>query len=296
MKLYICGNGFDLHHGFKTSYRDYRDFLLNNYPDALMSFENCPYLRLNSPCFDRWSNLEDALTFEYEECMEDVLNLYYPDVLNDDSDSRWHNIGNELELQTEFVYAFTGQYFYEWFKTIDFFYPSSLIKMDKDGLFITFNYTEVLENFYHINPTNVMHIHGNLDFKNTSNLQFGSTYNDSDEIRNNLEKLYGRDDYYTVSIEPGVNEIISYCDVASKKINNNYEPLKRFISRGNIDELIIMGHSIIGLDYPYYRDIIVPMLTNSTKWIIYTRSEKDKTDAKEFLNISQISNYKLLEW
>lgn len=26
-KLYIIGNGFDIHHGLKTQYRDYKEYL-----------------------------------------------------------------------------------------------------------------------------------------------------------------------------------------------------------------------------------------------------------------------------
>ncbi|WP_425803332.1 AbiH family protein [Desulfitobacterium sp. Sab5] len=34
MKLYICGNGFDLHHGYNTGYCNYRSFLLEYHYDA----------------------------------------------------------------------------------------------------------------------------------------------------------------------------------------------------------------------------------------------------------------------
>lgn len=35
MRLFIIGNGFDLHHGLKTSYRDYALFLQTRYPDVM---------------------------------------------------------------------------------------------------------------------------------------------------------------------------------------------------------------------------------------------------------------------
>lgn len=31
MNLYICGNGFDLYHGLKTKYSDYKTFLESHY-------------------------------------------------------------------------------------------------------------------------------------------------------------------------------------------------------------------------------------------------------------------------
>ena len=30
MKLFIIGNGFDLYNGYKTSYLDFKDFLIDN--------------------------------------------------------------------------------------------------------------------------------------------------------------------------------------------------------------------------------------------------------------------------
>lgn len=39
MKLYIVGNGFDLNHGRKTSYWDYRNHLLEKYPDLVNKFD-----------------------------------------------------------------------------------------------------------------------------------------------------------------------------------------------------------------------------------------------------------------
>ena len=39
-RLYIIGNGFDLAHGLKTSYWNFREFLFREYPNFLESFES----------------------------------------------------------------------------------------------------------------------------------------------------------------------------------------------------------------------------------------------------------------
>lgn len=33
-KLFIIGNGFDMAHGLPTSYNDFREYLIKEYPDA----------------------------------------------------------------------------------------------------------------------------------------------------------------------------------------------------------------------------------------------------------------------
>lgn len=59
MKLYIIGNGFDLNHGRKTSYRNYRDFLEENYPEIIRKFEALEYIRGAEWDKDsRWDDLE----------------------------------------------------------------------------------------------------------------------------------------------------------------------------------------------------------------------------------------------
>lgn len=87
MKLYICGNGFDLHHGYKTRFTDYKEFLKEYYPHSFSYFEEFRYLDLSLS--DKWSDLEQSLSINYEDCIEDAISGFYPD-LNDDSDSRWY--------------------------------------------------------------------------------------------------------------------------------------------------------------------------------------------------------------
>ena len=43
MKLYIIGNGFDLNHGMKTAYWNYREFLAQNHSTIIREYENSPY-------------------------------------------------------------------------------------------------------------------------------------------------------------------------------------------------------------------------------------------------------------
>lgn len=48
MKLYIVGNGFDLNHGRKTSYWDYRNHLLEKYPDLVNKFDTMEHTSISS--------------------------------------------------------------------------------------------------------------------------------------------------------------------------------------------------------------------------------------------------------
>ncbi|OPX92307.1 MAG: hypothetical protein A4E53_00564 [Pelotomaculum sp. PtaB.Bin104] len=109
-----------------------------------------------------------------------------------------------------------------------------------------------------------------------------------------IEK-YGDDDFYAVSIEPGVNHIINFCEVASKNLNQNYVQLKSFIESTEIDEVIVMGHSIMGVDFPYYLEVIVPALIGC-RWKFYWHSNMDQDDIKAFINQFPLKNYTTVKW
>ncbi len=326
MKLYICGNGFDKHHGYKTGYEDYKKFLMENYLHSFTAFERFEYLNISKT--DRWSDLEESLSIDYYNCIDDAVSEYYPD-LNNDSDSRWHEIDIDLDEQTKFIYDFTGRYFLEWLHQVDFSNPQNLLNLDKSTKYVTFNYTSTLERVYNIPSGNIYHIHGYLDSIDCRDIldwfipsfstieeaeiteqiqvdemnndtirkqiQFGSIGNNSEAIKNELEKKYGQDDFYSVSIKPGISHIIKFCDASSKSLQKNFEALKLFISDKNIDEVIIMGHSILGVDKSYYSEIIVPALKDC-QWTFYYYSEDDRNKIDKFINLFSLSKYTLKEW
>lgn len=312
MRLIICGNGFDLHHGYKTGYYDYRNFLLENYPDSCSAFEDFPYISLSDS--DRWSDLEQSLTIDYEECADNAVSMYYPN-MSDDSDSRWDGINVDLEEQTKFIFDFTGRYFLQWFTHTDFSDPQKLMDLGKNDCYLTFNYSSTLEKVYNIKSENIMHIHGQIDFVDelseltrrieditatgkveaAEGIQFGSVENNGEIIKKEMERIYGQDDFYGASIEPGIYHIIEFCKVASKNLEMNYDSLNNFITDNDIDEVIVMGHSLIGVDYPYYADIIVPKL-KECRWVFHWHSNSDKKDIEEFIKKFSIKDFFFVEW
>lgn len=327
MKLIICGNGFDLHHGFRTSYNAYKDFLLSRYPHSFRDFEDFRYLSLSNS--DRWSDLESSLTIDYEEFIYNSISDYYPD-WNNDSDSRWYDLDIDIEQQTKFIYDFTGKYFFEWLSDIDYSVAKEKLGcIEPEDLFINFNYTSTLEVVYKIPEENVFHIHGSIDSIDKGNIQawhtpsfntieeaeiaeqfqsdefnngivrehiqFGSIHNTPNLIKQELVKSFEHDDFYSVSIEPAINKLVAFCEAGAKDIERNYEPLKKFTEDKQIDQIVVMGHSILGVDKAYYSDIIVPAFQDSY-WSFYYHSEDNFLDAKEFVRQFGIENFEFIKW
>ena len=84
--FFIIGNGFDRHHGLKTSYLDYYHFLENNCPDVLgdiglSKFFNGAYCSARPKKNDIfWTEIEKNLEYDYEEHLEETVFAYAPDL------------------------------------------------------------------------------------------------------------------------------------------------------------------------------------------------------------------------
>ena len=83
MTFYVIGNGFDLHYGLNTTYRNFKEFLLKNgYRELVRKVDQLFYERgsFSPKEIDTWSKFEDMLqVFNYldadeiyDEAMDDA--------------------------------------------------------------------------------------------------------------------------------------------------------------------------------------------------------------------------------
>ena len=137
-KLYVIGNGFDLHHGLPCGYADFRAWLQVNRPDVHREL-----IRLYGESdSDLWRDFEKGLS-----CFD--LDNYPNDVKRADL----------VKLKDGLNEAFGG-----WVKTIGAPGKEKAIEdIDKSAVFFTFNYTRTLEDFYGIDESRVVHLHGVVD-------------------------------------------------------------------------------------------------------------------------------------
>lgn len=293
MRLYIIGNGFDLNHGLKSSYSNYRDFLFRNHYNILRSFEDLQFLE-NCHSDSLWTDLEFSLSLNYEEMAQSVIEDGYPDLMSD-SDSRWNNIQCQTEDDLKFIHDFTGDCLISWLSSISTVGISKKFILG-EGAYVTFNYTNTLEYVYKIPPNNILHIHGVLGGIGENKIQFGSINNDWNIVQRNLEQTYGADEFYGASIEFGVRNIVDYCKNSYKCLFGNYDRLKKFLFQfSEINEIVIMGHSFEGIDEEYYRDIFVPLFKNK-KWIFYTYTLDDNYKYQNFVKKYGIDNSIQCRW
>lgn len=67
MKLYIIGNGFDLHHGLPTSYGDYKRFLSKKYAGTVQDYED--FVGIHNKKKEAWKDIENALKVDYRKVL-----------------------------------------------------------------------------------------------------------------------------------------------------------------------------------------------------------------------------------
>lgn len=190
MRLWIVGNGFDLHHGLKTSYLDYKAYLCQQHNPcknergeikrdllprevcrncckcnfektdcSVPKFNNLPRNEFKE---DLWRDLEEGCS----------INL---DALLDSLDG-WEKKAALALLDggLDFAEIFTGDDFHKWLKDVESGL-SELSDSDKemlkiDGIsvgngdaFLNFNYTSTLQKFYDIPDDQILYVHGRVE-------------------------------------------------------------------------------------------------------------------------------------
>ena len=297
MKLYIIGNGFDLNHGRKTSYWDYKNYLSERYPDLVYKFDSVEYTKGADVNVDnRWSDLENALQLYYEAAFSEIVENYYPNLYSERTPG-WDDISIEVSNRYGFLKKFTRDCFYEWIegenqKTIEDYYKRN--DVDFKSCFVTFNYTNTLETLYNIPAKHILHIHGIVDLWST--IQFGTPENNPVKAQENLEGQFRQDEFYNITVDPGISSLIECMNYAYKDIVGNMRHLSTFVDHiYGINEVVIMGHSFWGIDAPYYSQIIIPRFAN-VFWTIYVHDNRDMYEAQQFIQYYNLKKYNIVRW
>ena len=276
MKLFIIGNGFDKGHGLTTSYWNFRTYLKNMYPEFLDAFESHYYIY---PANDEeaqknllWNELEKNLA----NIDEDVI---IDDALQMDMDLESGDVGIEDTLYEYFTEDYKyierlAKYLKQWVRTIrirDVKPKTSLINSSQEALYITFNYTAVLEQAYGISESKIIHIHGSL------------REHEYDPVlgHGNIERIERIDERLEEAEQMYDEKEISICKVVKDYYERTYKDVNRYMYRlfklneKNIDEICVIGHSVAGVDLPYFKNIDI--ITRKTAyWSVYYFGSDEK--------------------
>jgi len=282
LKLFIIGNGFDIAHGMKTKYSDFKRFLEQNYPNAVPDY-NLPAMVpepyetkdggeeydenvkveaiiriLDTTEGGDWRDVETSLgMLDYSEFLDN-----YNDYLDDEGDidekafrDEFYNNGDNARYLCGAL-ASIPHYFSLWANKIRIRHKklqafSDMINKYED-LFLNFNYTLTLEKLY--GAKNVCHIHGQ---KGDEELYFGHG-NDRDKTDDYQIKWFGAE-----------GELISLESCLRKNTFEAYSVHKDFFKKiKDVDEVYTFGFSYSPVDEFYINIICKVLKGKNASWFM----------------------------
>lgn len=304
-KLYIIGNGFDLHHGLSTSYTDFEHHLKTHHIQLLDSLNK--YYSFASIDQDLWSKFEENLAYLDKAGLIDYLSEYY-----DDTSDRGRNaMGIETETYLKLLTNGLRREFSEFIlkaetKIID---RIKRIPIDRDAKYISFNYTKTLEKYYLIPNDNIFYIHGIAREK--EGIILGHSTDPELFIDENIEPTPPKDaseetleqwyeymsDQHNPIYDDCVSTVNSYFLNSFKNTNSIIkENLDYFSDLSDVKEVFIYGHSMSDVDMAYIEKI-ASTVKSDCYWSVsyFGKNEKEEIEySLENLNISSES-YQLIK-
>lgn len=280
-KLYIIGNGFDLHHGIRSRYSDFKAFLKQE-DEGLFDLvrEYLPVVEDSDYPNNDWSNFEAALVDIDIDYMVDNNSVFLPSCADEDwSDSGHHDFQYEIGRIVDSLSATLRSQFAKWVRTIEIpdtlSAPNRLSTLEIDGLYLSFNYTSTLASVYSVPVTNTLHIHGEAAMNNTD-LVLGHAWKPS-EIR-------------SLNDHPGVENqdirLTEAYDILDEYFSKTFKPSEKiiqdnkafFTSLRSIEEIFVLGHSLSDVDRSYFEAVAMAININSARWTIACREPIEMPD------------------
>lgn len=279
--LYVIGNGFDVAHGIKSRYSDFRNFeiaqnnqRLVNLMDIFFSIET-----------EFWSDMETALG-QYDE--DSIIDFCNPEEEFDID----HPTRSEAAYTDSPDYIFQPLLenlhndFREWVNSIDISNVKRIMALSKEANYLTFNYTDTLETIYDIPKANILHIHGSRGT--------GDDY------------IVGHSNYRDEHKAYEDNDILFKQQTRAKIIgwmNNQYKDSEAIVSYNdsyfrslsNIQQVIVLGHSLNWVDLPYFKKI-AEVTDPNTLWKFSFYERHDIDNIKRLIAEIGLKNTKIVHF
>ena len=271
--LYIIGNGFDRHHNILSDYRDFGRYLEAVDPDTYREVET--YFSVDN---EFWWEFEKKLANLDANTLIDYASQYRMFYGAEDwSDSGHHDYQYELSRVVETISTTMRRRFAEWIRQLPIptaaSFSGELLSLDPNARYLSFNYTQTLQQTYSIPDSQILYIHGNAN-NPTDQLILGHGWR-----RTPTESLnHGIDPAETDTRIVEGNEIIDgYFSATFKPTDQVIADQQPFFSSlKSVGQIFVMGHSLSEADTPYLAEIVRNIDAFHVTWkISYHRDPKD---------------------
>lgn len=275
--LYIIGNGFDISHGINSKYSDFKNFVLEN--------GNRNHVNLMDTFFSQkeefWCDIEESLG-DYNE--ENIYEFCKPDE-EIDLDHTMRDIaraedGPDWLFKPE-LDKFKEE-FHDWVNQIDISVARPLCCLPWNSKYLTFNYTNTLEQVYNIPSQQICHIHGSRINNNEEYVIGHNCLKDENTHREDDGDLFFEADT--------MNKIIGWMNELYKDTKAIIRKHSDFFSKlANIKCVVVKGHSMNDIDWPYF-DEVCSVVDKNARWVFNCFSNLDVVNVKKYITQSGLSN------
>ena len=261
--LFIIGNGFDLWHKMPTNYKDF----YKQHCDYLAEIEH--YFSNGLQEEELWSDFENVLGYFDESILIDEND--FMDFSGDDFPAQqMYGLEDAVDNFSRDIIQNITNSFTEWIRSINLRDSVQQMTFPDTAQFISFNYTNTLQQLYNILEENVFHIHGSVG--QASRLIFGHT-----EVvaRATAEE----DSYYTESINIGREVLKVLQKPVAQIIKDQLNPWLE--SSEDISVITVIGHSLCKIDLPYFSRIANQF--PEARWQCYSYSRDEAITHRSIL-------------
>jgi hypothetical protein len=280
-KLYIIGNGFDLHHGMPTKFSDFRTFARKTAPELHRAVDD--YLPVNND----WSDLEDALAaLDVDTVIEDLIGFMPSYAADDWRDSGHHDFQFEVDRVVRQLSMELRSVFARWVRQVEV--PNlanapgvhRLTSIYPSASFLTFNYTPTLADLYGVPLERTLHIHG-ASSDDDQELILGHGWNPA--MRKSLNDRPDIEDLDTRMIEAH--------QILDQYFSATFKPSQQLIAQHQeffkaldaVTQVTVLGHSLSDVDAEYFRALLAVPAVASATWAVACRHSDDSVEKTQRL-------------
>jgi Bacteriophage abortive infection AbiH len=273
-RLYIIGNGFDLHHGIKSSYLSFGKFLCVTDPNTFRVVER--YFDISN---DFWSNFEERLAiFDAETLIEDASQFLVSYGADEWSDSYHHDYQYEIDEAVSAISRTMRTRFATWIRQLAI--PTSAevaekrLAIDPAATFLNFNYTPSLQRLYGVPENHILHIHGSA-LDPMAALVLGHGWKPQEKL-----------DPYRFEQDPEAADtrVVEGQSIIDRYFEETFKPTLQIIlenrsffsSLTQTKEIWVMGHSLADVDQLYLEEVIRHIDAETVKWKVSVYKDFDE--------------------
>lgn len=276
-RLYIIGNGFDLHHDIDSGFKNFYEFLIDR---GVITKDD--YMEKFFTENDLWSSFEENLgRFDINRFTEEQTHA-----------ALIASLSSHLVTPREYATELLAEYMDGirmalpgWLTGLRQPNPAKKINLaSSSALFLNFNYTTTLEDLYGIDPSQIIHIHGKIG-QSWEKLLLG--HGGVETLDTPIE--YSFDDCYTrfalpreISL-PSAQDTYENIFYLTRKYDEWRKPVNEtivekrdfFLSLEQVKIVNVFGFSFSSVDMPYINAIRTSIAPNAI-WQASWHKDEDK--------------------